>query len=89
MVSESPTPGIRAASRALDSLAPGKQGAVAALRGPEEVTTKLAEAGFVPGAIITLVRRAPLGSPLEVAVDGARFTLRAEDAAAVLLVDAP
>ncbi len=88
MVSESPTPEIHVSWRALDSLAPGQQGAVVALRGPEAVTTKLAEAGFVPGALITLVRRAPLGSPLEVAVDGARFTLRAEDASAVLLHDA-
>jgi|GEM_PF-1632140 Fe2+ transport system protein FeoA len=69
----------------LHQLAAGASGIVAALQGHEATTTKLAEAGFVPGALVRLVRRAPLGSPLEVEVDGARFTLRSEDAAAVLL----
>lgn len=88
MVSESTDPGIGATWQALDALAPGSRGTVAALRGRESVTTKLAEAGFVPGAAVKLIRRAPFGSPLEVEVDGARFTLRAEDASAVLLGEA-
>lgn len=68
---------------ALSRMPEGSSGTMAGLSGDDLIALKLAEVGFVPGAMIRLVRRAPLGSPLEVEVDGARFSLRAETAASV------
>ncbi|MSR75423.1 MAG: ferrous iron transport protein A [Planctomycetes bacterium] len=70
---------------ALAQLAEGIGGVLLELQGSATVALKLAEAGFVPGARVRLVRRAPLGSPLEVEIDGARFSLRAETAALVMV----
>jgi ferrous iron transport protein A len=44
----------------------------------EDVRTRLLELGLLPGAEVRLVRRAPLGCPVEVDVSGARFSLRRE-----------
>jgi ferrous iron transport protein A len=37
---------------------------------------RLLELGLLPGAEVTLIRRAPLGCPVELDVGGARFSLR-------------
>ena len=46
---------------------------------------RLREMGFLPGAPIRLVRRAPLGCPIEFEVGGARLALRARDAAQIFV----
>jgi len=44
---------------------------------------RLMEMGLVPGVVITVLRRAPMGDPLEIAVGGARLALRREEAASL------
>ena len=44
---------------------------------------RLREMGLLPGAPIRLVRRAPLGCPLEFEVAGARLAIRGRDAARI------
>jgi ferrous iron transport protein A len=44
----------------------------------DETRIRLLELGLLPGAEVRLVRRAPLGCPVEVDVAGARFSLRRE-----------
>ena len=51
--------------------------------GTEAVAERLADLGFVPGTPVCVVRRAPLGDPIEVEIRGYRLCLRAEEAAAV------
>ena len=46
---------------------------------------RLREMGLLPGASIRLVRRAPLGCPIEFEVGGARLALRARDAAQIFV----
>ena len=52
---------------------------------PREASTRLEEMGFLPGAAIRLVRRAPLGCPIEFEVAGTRLAIRGVDAANILV----
>ena len=63
-------------TQTLDTLVPGMSGCVHSLSGEPEITHSLMEIGLHPGARVRLVRRAPMGSPLEVAVGGSRFAIR-------------
>lgn len=40
---------------------------------------RLFELGFVPGASIRLLRKAPMGDPIEMVVSGTHFALRQQD----------
>ncbi|SNS28185.1 Fe2+ transport system protein FeoA [Humidesulfovibrio mexicanus] len=46
---------------------------------------RLADMGFCPGAALRVVRRAPLGDPLEIDLEGARICIRAAEAEQVLV----
>ncbi len=48
--------------------------------GHDEHITRLRELGLVPGTKIRLVRRAPFGDPIEVAVRGSRLAMRRSEA---------
>ena len=49
------------------------------------LATQVMELGLLPGASIRLVRRAPLGCPIEFEVGGARLALRGTDAANIFI----
>ena len=40
--------------------------------------------GFVPGAEVTVIRKAPLGDPIEYRIKGTAVALRQEDADTIL-----
>ncbi len=42
--------------------------------------TRLRELGLVPGTRVRLVRRAPLGDPIEISVRGSRIAMRCSEA---------
>ena len=67
--------------KTLAQLRRGEQARVVAARSPTRDVLRLMEMGMVPGARLTVTRRAPLGDPMEVELGGARLCLRAEDAA--------
>lgn len=46
---------------------------------------RLLEMGFVPGTVVTALRSAPLGDPVEYAVMGGRVAMRRTDARAILV----
>lgn len=48
--------------------------------GHDEHITRLRELGLVPGTKVRLVRRAPFGDPIEVAVRGSRIAMRRSEA---------
>jgi Fe2+ transport system protein FeoA len=77
------TPGSKArAARecSLDQLTAGERGVIDAVNCAPAVARRLMELGLVPGTAIELVRRAPLGDPIEVAVRGVRLSLRRAEA---------
>lgn len=47
---------------------------------------KLLALGFLPGQKITLIRKAPLGDPIEISIRGSSFSLRKEEAGILDLV---
>ena len=73
------------AIRTLSDLMPGESGCVARVNGPAHLRHRLLEMGLTRGTIVCLVRIAPLGDPIELAVRGYRLSLRRSEAGAVTI----
>jgi ferrous iron transport protein A len=71
--------------KAIGQLGIGETAALGDMSLPETAAARLRELGLLPGAPIRLVRRAPLGCPIEFEVGGARLALRARDAAQIFV----
>lgn len=61
----------------------GERGVITAVGGEGRVRRRLFDMGITPGAEVTLVKRAPLGDPVEVTVRGYQLTLRKTEAQCV------
>ena len=72
----------------LAELAPGKRARVTAVEGGGGLMLRLLEMGFVPGTVVTLVKRARFGDPLEFQVRGCHVSLRAAEAVWIQAVPA-
>lgn len=70
-------------SMRLDRLKPGRTARITDMRVEGSLGRRLAELGMTRGATVRLVRRAPLGDPIEYVVRGAHIAIRASDAARV------
>jgi Fe2+ transport system protein FeoA len=68
---------------ALSKLNVGESGVLVALDLPESVQNHLMHMGFVPDALVTVLRRAPAGDPTVYSVDGMEIALRRETASAL------
>jgi Fe2+ transport system protein FeoA len=62
-------------------LKPGQSARIIALEGRGPLVQRLYEMGLLEGAKVTLVRRAPLGDPLEIRILGYGLSLRSAEAA--------
>jgi Fe2+ transport system protein FeoA len=67
----------------LSELDVGESGILEALELPESVQNHLMHMGFVPDALVTVLRHAPAGDPTVYCVDGMEIALRRETAAAM------
>ena len=67
----------------LSELNVGESGVLVALDLPESVQNHLMQMGFVPDALVTVLRRAPAGDPTVYVVDGMEIALRHETAEAI------
>jgi Fe2+ transport system protein FeoA len=67
----------------LTDLRIGETATLLALELPDSVQNYLMHMGFVPGARVTALRRAPAGDPTVYAVDGMQIALRHETAEAI------
>jgi Fe2+ transport system protein FeoA len=67
----------------LSELKVGESGVLVGLDLPESVQNHLMHMGFVPDALVTVLRRAPAGDPTVYGVDGMEIALRRETAAAI------
>lgn len=74
--------GVRRLS-VLSELNVGESGVLLALDLPESVQNHLMHMGFVPDALVTVLRRAPAGDPTVYEVDGMEIALRHETAEAI------
>ena len=64
----------------LNKLGIGCRGCVVAVGGEPEVRRRLLEMGFCNGASVEVIRRAPLGDPIEFRLRGYHLSLRDEQA---------
>jgi Fe2+ transport system protein FeoA len=67
----------------LSELKVGESGLVVALDLPDSVQNHLMHMGFVPDALVTVLRRAPAGDPTVYGVDGMEIALRHETAGSI------
>ena len=67
----------------LSELRVGESGVLVALDLPESVQNHLMHMGFVPNALVTVLRRAPAGDPTVYGIDGMEIALRYETAHAI------
>ena len=70
--------------KTLDDLGMGESASVASYleTGPARRFMAL---GLVPGAVVTAMRPAPLGDPIEYAVKGSRISMRKSDASSIIV----
>ncbi|KMO86143.1 iron transporter FeoA [Megasphaera cerevisiae DSM 20462] len=61
----------------------GETGVVDALQGHGNIQHRLVDMGVVKGSHITVVKKAPLGDPVEVKVKGCSLALRMNEAAMI------
>lgn len=73
----------------LSALMPGERARVFAASELNPAVFRLIELGLTPGAIVEMVRRAPLGGPLQVRVRRSRICLRQPEAACFQLERLP
>jgi len=73
---------------ALNTLDIGCRGAVVAVGGEPDVRRRLMEMGFCNGTTVEVIRRAPLGDPIEFRLRGYHLSLRGEQARHVQIAQA-
>ena len=67
----------------LSGMCAGSSGMVDSIHLECDDSFRLREMGFMPGERLRLVRRAPLGDPIEVEIGGAHLALRHAEAALI------
>jgi Fe2+ transport system protein FeoA len=70
----------RGRSMALSDLRVGQSAILESLELPDKVSDHLAHLGFLPGANVEVLRRAPAGDPTVYRIDGVEVALRKETA---------
>lgn len=72
----------------LNKLGVGCRGQVMAVGGDPELRRRLLEMGFCNGANVEVIRRAPMGDPIEFRLRGYHLSLRDEQASHVSIMPA-
>lgn len=67
----------------LSDLPLGTRAVVRELRGEPSLRLRLMEMGLVPGTVVSVRRRAPLGDPIELAVRGYSLSIRGSEASQI------
>ena len=73
--------------RSLADLKPGDCATVVRLLGQGPVKRRIMDMGITKGVDVSLVKRAPLGDPLELKVRGYKLSLRLEDARKIQVLE--
>jgi len=77
------TPPIRLQATQLAEIADGGTAVVRRLGLPRATTRRLLEMGLLPGTAVRVVRRAPLGDPIELRLRNYSLSIRREEAALI------
>ena len=86
---DSPPASAQDGSVSLNALAVGHSGRVVTLSVPGAARARLMELGLTPGVLVSVVRFAPLGDPVEVRVRGYSLSLRKAEAEGIRVIREP
>jgi ferrous iron transport protein A len=75
------------AGRPLGQLPAKARAVVVSIDAEDDFKRPLLDLGLTPGTPVLVVRRAPLGDPIEVFVRGCHFSIRREEANRILVED--
>ena len=64
----------------LRELTPGEHGRIISVGGEGQLRQHFLDMGMIPGAVVSVVKYAPMGDPVELIVQGYKLTLRLADA---------
>ena len=81
--------GIRMESgniRTLSYLQPGQEAIITKVKGYGAFRKRITEMGFVPGTAVKIIKKAPLGDPMELELMGYRISLRKREADLIEIV---
>ena len=64
----------------LTEFQPGDEGVILMVNGEGRIRRRLFDMGVTPGAKVLMVKKAPLGDPIEIVIRGYNLTLRKDEA---------
>ena len=70
----------------LDELEIGRSARISSVGGEGALRQHLLDMGVIPGAIVKIVKLAPMGDPIELKIHGYELTIRLEDAKKIGIV---
>ena len=70
--------------KTLDTFSVGETGTIKTVSGEGKIRRRLFDMGVTPGAQVPLIKKAPLGDPIEINLRGYELSLRKTEAACVL-----
>lgn len=71
----------------LADLSPGASAVVTAISGASRIAARLMEMGFVPGAAVRVLRKAPFGGPIQYRLHNGSISMRSAEAACISVTD--
>lgn len=74
-------------NRTVESLQVGESGVISSIIAPKEIKRRLMDMGFTKGIKVSIIKRAPMGDPIEVSLRGYNVCIRKEQAADLALRD--
>ena len=77
--------GTTAQTIRLDELKPGEKGTIKQIRGTAGEEVHLMEMGLLPGTTVELIKRAPMGDPIEIRVRSYHLSIRCAEARSVMV----
>ena len=72
--------------KVLSDLAPQQEGIITKVKGYGAFRKRITEMGFVPGVAVRVIKKAPLGDPMEIEIMGYRISLRKNEVKLIEIV---
>ncbi len=76
---------IMKTSKTLRDLEPGNTAVVVKISGASPIQRRILEMGVVKGAVVEVLRVAPLGDPVEIKIKGSYLSIRKKDAENIIV----
>jgi len=73
----------------LDKLQVGGRGRITAVGGEGILRCRLLDMGLIPQTVVSVIKVAPMGDPMELLLRGYSLTLRKEDARSITVEEVP